>query len=71
MTRIDRNSANTQIYAYEIKQSISKKILFAATDDAAIDGIAHSLLSCYHSKRLFQSCVSVQSCKAVKSVTAV
>ena len=24
MTRIDRNSANTQIYAYEIKQSVSK-----------------------------------------------
>ena len=29
-----------------------EKILFAATNDAAMDGIAHRLLSCYHSQRL-------------------
>ena len=46
MTRIDRNSANTQICAYEIKQSVSKNFFFAATNNAAIDGIAHRLLSC-------------------------
>ena len=28
MTRIDRNSANTQIYAYEIKQNVSKNFFF-------------------------------------------
>ena len=50
--RIDRNSTNTQIYAYEIKQSVSQKLLFAATNDTTIDGIAHRLLSGYHSQRL-------------------
>ena len=55
MTRIDRNSANKKIYAYEIKQSISKNFFFAATNDAAIDGIVHHLLSCYHSQRLLFS----------------
>ena len=53
MTRIDRNSANTKNYAYEVKQSVSK--IFAATNDAAIDGIAHYLLSGYHSQRLLFS----------------
>ena len=32
-----------------------EKLLFAATNDAAIDGIAHRLLSCYHSQRLLFS----------------
>ena len=32
-----------------------EKLLFAATNDAAIDGIAHHLLSCYHSQRLLFS----------------
>ena len=32
-----------------------EKLLFAATNDAAIDGIAHCLLSCYHSQRLLFS----------------
>ena len=55
MTKIDRNSANMKMYAYEIKQNVSKKIIFAATNAAAIDGIAHRLLSCYHSQRLLFS----------------
>ena len=33
----------------------SLKTSFAATNDAAIDGIAHRLLSCYHSQRLLFS----------------
>ena len=37
--RIDRNSANTQIYAYQIKQSVSKKLLFAATNDAGLTAL--------------------------------
>ena len=32
-----------------------EKLLFAATNDAAIDGIVHHLLSCYHSQRLLFS----------------
>ena len=32
-----------------------EKLLFAATNDAAIDGIAQCLLSCYHSQRLLFS----------------
>ena len=41
MTRIDRNSANTIIYEYEIKQIVSKNVFFAATNAATVDGIAH------------------------------
>ena len=32
-----------------------EKLLFAATNDTAIDGIPHYLLSCYHSQRLLFS----------------
>ena len=48
MTRIDRNSANTKVYAYEIKQNISKNFFLPATNAAAIGGIAHWFFSCYH-----------------------
>ena len=32
-----------------------EKLLFAATNDAAINGIAHCFISCYHSQRLLLS----------------
>ena len=54
MTRIDRNSTNTQIYAYEIKQSVSKNF-FLLLQRRRYDGIAHRLLSCYHSQLLLFS----------------
>ena len=52
MTRIDRNSANLDL---RDQAKRLEKLLFAATNDAAIDGIAHRLLSCYHSQRLLFS----------------
>ena len=52
MTRIDRNSANLRL---RDRTKCLEKRLFAATNDTAIDGIAHRLLSCYHSQLLLFS----------------
>ena len=52
MTRIDRNSANLCL---RDQAKHLEKLLFAATNDLAIDGIEHRLLSCYHSQRLLLS----------------
>ena len=52
MARIDRNSANLCL---RDQAKRLEKLLFAATNDAAIDGIAHRLLSCYQSQRLLFS----------------
>ena len=40
MTRIDRSSTIMKIYAYEIKQNLSKNI-FLLLDRRYYDGIAH------------------------------
>ena len=55
MIRIDRNSVSTNIYAYKDQAKRLEKLLFAAMNDAAIDGIAHYLLSRYHLQRLLFS----------------
>ena len=48
----DQDRSKFRKYANLCLQDQAKrleKLLFTATNDAAIDGIAHHLLSCYHS----------------------
>ena len=63
MTRIDRNSANTKIYAYEIKQNVSKNVFLllrmppqlTALRTVLFSAITHNRLLFSHSKNNFST----------------
>ena len=52
MSRIDRNSANTKIYAYEIKQNVSKNFFFLLRTPPRSTALHTVFFSCYHWQRL-------------------
>ena len=54
MTRIDRNSAYTKMYAYEIKQNVSKNFFFMLRTPPQLTAL-RTVFSCYHWQRLLFS----------------
>ena len=55
MTRIDRNSANTKIYDYEIKQNVLKNFFFLLRMPPRLTALRTVFFSCFHWQRLLFS----------------
>ena len=53
--QIDRNSANTKIYAYKIKQNVSENFFLLLRITSRLTVLGTVFLSCYHSQRLLFS----------------